>query len=321
MRRRPIPGMNAARLIWKVIHARHIWLWPVGAVICTVPLFNRYMTRLLGTWRRPHERGLLQRLVFPSVLLFWSTFRYRRERDPDRREALQALLWGQGSAWEAARDFDGTPVDVQLTQRIAQVPYSQRVPLLPDLEAALAAAAAPLLVCQIGASSGREVAWLAERHPNHAYLGTDVSGDAVSYAAERYSLPNMGFRVLSAKDIGLLLREIGERSEVIVFSHGCLQYVQPEHVRQFFESLAGIPRLRVALAEPVDLLGEPIQELRGSRPRASVAFSHNYRFYAENAGIVTDKAELGGRRDEGKATYIYWGRAHPMHDMERGTAR
>ena len=275
-----------------VTSSRRIWLFPLAALLCTVPPFRQHVASLLATWKQPEIRTSYQRLVYPAVLLFWTRFVYRREKDPERREALQALVWGQGSGGATAERWDTLPVDVQLAQTAGGSTYSERIPLLRYLDGVLETAAHEVLICQIGSSSGREIAWLARRRPRHTYLGTDISPEAVEHASARYSSHNLTFRICSAREIGALLRDKESARGAIVFSHGCLQHVQPEHVGKFFAELGGIANVLVALAEPVNRDDGAIEEFRGSRYRGSVSYSHNYRFYAEAAGFVTEASQM-----------------------------
>ena len=284
-------------------------LLPVAAVLFSVPVFRRHVEFLLSTWKKPERRSAYHRLVYPSVLLFWTRFVYRRERNPDRREALQALVWAQGSGDAVARYWDSVEVDEQLSRKIGDSTYEERVPLLRYLDELLTFAEGEITVCQIGSSSGREIGWLATRHPGHVYIGFDISPDAVTYATVRYPLPNLTFQVASAKDIGSLLPPPDSGLQVVVFSHGCLQHVQPEHAARFFVILGRMPNLRVALAEPVNCEKPSIEGIDGSRPRGSVSYSHNYRFYAERAGFTTEHSHISGQSGAKKATYIYWGRS------------
>jgi hypothetical protein len=145
----------------------------------------------------------------------------------------------------------------------------------------------PACVIQIGTSSGREIAWIAEQFPQVRFIGTDIFLDIIEYAQQAHNGENLEFQVFSAANLRTILDQLkGHR--VIVFSIGSLQYVQPEHLDAFFNSLGsviGVLDLEVMLAEPASVkYGDPLS-LAGSQPRGSFSYTHNYRKYAERNGF------------------------------------
>ncbi len=298
--RSPMNGIGIA-----IIATWRILLLPVSVLICRAAPFGRYKKHLLSTWQLSQSRSPLDSLLFRPFLWYWTKFEYRRERAPDRRENLKSLVMDGKSGKAFAKGFDASPVD--LKRMVGRLTFGELVPVLQKADAFLASASKPMLVCQIGSSSGREIAWLATRNSAHTYIGTDVFEDVVTYASEHYDLPNLSFQTCPAKDISSLMSRY-EYSEIIVFSHGSLQYVQPEHVRPFFESLKRFPGLQVMLAEPAEDINGGIEGLNGSRWRGTLTASHDYRFYAESVGIVTKESHiLRARPGKGKVTYFYWG--------------
>ncbi len=206
------------------------------------------------------------------------------EKNPDRREALKSELMGGDSGVQWAKHYDQTPID--LDAPIGAMTYREACPLLPEADAELDAARAPATVVQIGNSSGREIAWLAQRHPRHRFIGTDVYAEVVEYAARRYGRANLSFELCAASRVGDLLARQPDGA-VFILSSGSLQYVQPEHLEVFFASLAALGAGRISLLEPASDAAGPPDEWPGSRWRGNLSYSHNYRHYAERAGLET----------------------------------
>jgi len=175
--------------------------------------------------------------------------------------------------------------------KVGHLTYDDARPMLSKLDKMLSSITKSLVLVQIGSSSGREIAWLAERNPMHRYIGTDIYPEVLAYSSERHNLPNLSFERCSAKEISNLLNRYKDKG-IIVFSSGSLQYVQPEHLEMFFYSISRIPNSEIILLEPAsDSEGNP-EELKGSLWRANFSYTHNYRFYAEKAGLITQTCEI-----------------------------
>jgi hypothetical protein len=256
-------------------------LLPAGLLVTSCPFLRGYKERLLATWHDLPARSGLDRLLFGPVFHAWIYREYLREADPDRREAMKGLVMGgrSGSSW--AESYD-SPLD--FGGRIGSLAFHEANPLFLHLEGILAGTW-DLLVVQIGCSSGREIGYLAGRYPLNQYIGTDIYPEVVAYAAEHHGGSNLSWRCLAAKHIGALLDEFPGR-EVLVFSSGSLQYVQPEHLDAFFRAAAG-HRAQVVLGETGSLRGGSPDALGGSRWRDNFSYTHDYRFYAERAGLST----------------------------------
>lgn len=256
--------------------ARQRILALAGAVLYPLPLGGR----LLATWPVPWRRsGRLEDLAFKAVYAYWLRSVFLAEPDPDRREALKGALMGglSGAAW--AEHYDSVPVD--LDARVGTMAFREACPLLPELDKALGGGE-PAFVVQLGASSGRELAWLASRHPRHEYLGTDVYPEVAAFASRRHGRPGLRFEAGGALDVPSALK--GRDGKAVIISSGSLQYVQPEHVERLFAALAKRPNTELRLLEPAtDSTGPPDRAGR-SVWAGNLAFSHDYRACAQRAG-------------------------------------
>jgi len=80
--------------------------------------------------------------------------------------------------------------------------------------------------------------------------------------------------------------------DILVFSSGSLQYVQPEHLQGFFKTLAKCPNLKILILEPAsESQGKP-DELEKSLARGGFSYTHDLKYYAELFGIKTVKCEI-----------------------------
>jgi len=259
----------------------------IGGLVCGLPPLRAYKARLLSTWTDPQGRGGLDRLIFSPVFRFWQEHEYLAEADPDRREMLKDSVMGSEAGARWAAHYDERPLDFDapvgaLTMRVV-------CPVLTDLDERLRSVAAEALILQVGSSSGRELAWLASRHPGHRFLGIDIYKEVVDYAAKRHAGTNLAFSVHSAKDAADLAGRHGAKP-VFVFSSGSLQYVQPEHLQALFDRLAALPDAEIHLAEPASETGGSPLELSGSRWMGNMAYNHDYGYYARKSGMTDVRA-------------------------------
>jgi hypothetical protein len=163
--------------------------------------------------------------------------------------------------------------------------------VLPALARALGTTRDPVVVIQVGSCSGRELAWLAGQQPRHAYVGIDIYPEMIAFATSKHGASNVRFELASAREIGAVLARAAGR-DAIVMSTGAMTYVQPEHVRAFFAALAAVPGLECLLVEPADEAAGSPDVLAGSRWRADLSYTHDYRWYAERAGLRTLESRI-----------------------------
>lgn len=255
----------------------------LGAVLHHMPLLGSYRKRLLATWTTPKERGKMDDFLFRALVAHWFSRVYLTETDPDRRDDMKSALMGGHSALVWAEHYAEYPINFEARQ--GSMTFAEACPLLPDMDGALAAAERPRTVVQVGASSGREIAWLATRHPRHRFIGTDIYEEVVAFCSRRHTLSNLSFERVSAQEFPARLN--AWTGPLTIISSSSLQYVQPEHLATLFAALAARSGLELALLEPsYELHGDPLQ-LDASLWVGNLAYAHGYRVYAEKAGLKT----------------------------------
>jgi tRNA G46 methylase TrmB len=117
-------------------------------------------------------------------------------------------------------------------------------PLYDKVSCTLENAHSNYLVIQIGSSSGKEIAHFAKIFPQHEFIGTDIYDEVIEYASDYHNYSNLSFVKCSAKEIANIFN-INVKiqpikitlSPILVFASGSLNYVQPEHLTIFFNSL------------------------------------------------------------------------------------
>lgn len=281
----------------------------IGAIICRLPLFKKYKLHLLSLWQL--ERKGRDKAFYLAVSAYWLKFEYLAEKDPDKREAMKGLMMGGKSGREWAKYYDEQPIDFKA--KVGRLTYEEAYPLLPKLDEICSKAGETLVVIQVGSSSGREIAWLAERNPAHKYIGTDVYPEVIAYASEHHHLSGLSFQLCSAKEISKLLDRYQDQRKV-VFSSGSLQYVQPEHLELLFDALSRCQKLEMLLLDPGSEPRGDSEQSKSSLWRGAFSYAHDYRFYAEKAGLITQSCVIirpyfpyeAFPKHAGTIHYFYW---------------
>lgn len=258
-------------------------------LICKLPLLQKYKFHLFSSWVQKEKGKRLDNYILSAVLLYWFRFEYLSEKDPDKRESLKKMFMGGKSGAEWAKIYNNRPLNFEA--KVGHLSHNEACPLLSRLDKMLSSIIESLVVFQIGSSSGREIAWLAKRNPVHTYIGIDIYPEVIACSSESHNLLNLNFEICSAKEISNLVNKYkGQR--IIIFSSGSLQYVQPEHLEMFFDTISHIPKLELIISEPADESKCNPEELKGSLWRGNFSYTHNYRFYAKQSGLVTQTCEI-----------------------------
>jgi len=258
-------------------------------IIGHIPISAQYQRHLLSTWYDQEKRSVIDNMLFPYIFDHWIKHEYLTEPDPDKREALKGLAMGKNSGRKWAQEYDNRPLD--FNTKIGNMTLDEACPIYQEIENICKNTQDHMILIQVGSSSGREIAYFATRFPEFEHIGTDVYEEVVADAGQSHDHPNLSFKVTSAKDVAkLLLSHKGKK--ILIYSSGSLQYVQPEHMSEFFRSLAGYKNLRILISEPAsESEGKP-DEIKGSLWRGNFSYTHNYKYYAEASGLETEKCRI-----------------------------
>ena len=283
---------------------RRIFQAPIGLLslaIVKIPLFNKYKLHLLSTWKNIDKRSKIDEILYKYVYYLWIKFDYLKEKDPDKRETLKSICMGGkcGGNWaeyyqssqHGVTCFEGT---IDFNAKVGHMTLQEAEPLYDKVSSILENTDSNYLVIQVGSSSGKEIAYFAKIFPQHEFIGTDIYDEVVEYSSDYHHYPNLSFVKCSAKDIGNIFNivDIKNNKPVLVFASGSLNYVQPEHLTIFFNSLAKFLNLKIFLHEPgSESKGKP-DEIKTSIYRSNFSYTHDYKWYAEESGIETVKCEI-----------------------------
>jgi hypothetical protein len=236
------------------------------------------------------EQPSVEKLLFRVVFKNWVENEYLKELNPDKREELKSIAMGGVNSANWAAIYDSRALN--LSAKAFDPNTQEALPILAYVEAACEKDK-PDRVIQIGCSSGREIAYFAKLYPDIGCIGTDIYTEVIEYCKTNHVSENLSFESCSAHRIHELINCFQNQKTLIV-SSGSLQYVQPEHMSEFFSQLTNLynQSVTVFVGEPAsELTGDP-DGLCGSVWRGNFSYTHDYRYYSEKAGLRTLKSEM-----------------------------
>jgi len=140
-------------------------------------------------------------------------------------------------------------------------------------------------IVQLGSSSGRDLEVFLKIFPKLNYISTDINDEILDFQKEKYSYPNFKYFKCYAEDIDECINhfKISEKN-IILFSSGSLQYVNPFFLEEFFQKIKNYKNLNLFISEPVSLLFIDNNKLISDN-RGNISFSHRYDEYAKNSNL------------------------------------
>ena len=263
----------------------------LGLAIVKIPLFNKYKLHLLSTWHNFDKRNKIDEILYKYVLYSWNRFEYLKEKDPDKRETLKSICMGGecGKNWaesyQTKNKISGSGGMIDLNGKVGHMTLQEASPIYGEVSSILENADSNYLVIHIESSSGGETAYFAKMFPQHEFVGTDIYDEVVEYSSDYHNFPNLSFVKCSAKEIGNIfnIMEIDIKIQpikiilppILILAFGSLQYVQPEHLTSFFNSLAMFAKLKILINEPGNDSKGKLDEIKTSIFRGDFSYTHD----------------------------------------------
>ena len=140
-------------------------------------------------------------------------------------------------------------------------------------------------IIQLGSSSGRNLEFFLKIFPKLNYISTDVNDEILDFQKEKYRYPNLKYFKCYAEDIDECINhfKISEKN-IILFSSGSLQYVNPFFLEEFFSKIKNYKNLNLFISEPISLLFIDNSNLISDN-RGNISFNHHYDKYAKNSNF------------------------------------
>jgi len=144
------------------------------------------------------------------------------------------------------------------------------------------------LFIQIGASSGKDIAYFAKKFKSNKFIYTDVALGAVNYAKQRYGdLQNITFIQSDATEIAKINHDsINRHQKLILLIKGIANYVDPKKINLIFKQFSEINKdIYIFLCDGVKTTNNLKKIFEGKMRYMS--FSHNYKKIGETENFIT----------------------------------
>lgn len=156
-------------------------------------------------------------------------------------------------------------------------------------------------IIQLGSSSGRDLEFFLRIFPKLNYISTDINDEILNFQKEKYNYSNLKYFKCYAEDIDECINYFDiSNKNIILFSIGSLQYVNPFFLEEFFLKIKKYQKFSLFVGEPVNLLFIDSEKKTISKHRGKNSFSHRYDEYAKEAGfnIIENKVIRAYSKDD-----------------------
>lgn len=250
----------------------------LSTVLKSMPAYDRLVATYCFYGKGNLKRNPLAILVRQC---FWHEYWMRTV---GQRLDIQTMLMGEEKGVAYAKNYQKIPFPpAKGAEMVGALDWHDACPFVKQVEALLDSKGKRTTVIQLGASSGREIAYFSNKYPRHEFFYTDIFDSVVEYARNLYSQPNLRFLTCSAENLSIIA-SLSDSDDVVIFSSGSAQFVYPEHLDLMFYRLSRNVRdktIQFVVNEPGDELDCNPLSMTGSKPRGNFSYTHNYSFYAK----------------------------------------
>ena len=276
----------------KIIY--NIIKYPLILIFIKTPLINILKKRF------KNHRSLKKRNIIWFVLdtLFQREYFNKLKNKEEIRELTNStLIDGEGKKWaEIYYNKHFQTLDELKKRRTGIMPSNDAQPIFERIinyiKSNNLSDDKNTYIIQLGSSSGRDLEFFLKIFPKLNYISTDINDEILDFQKEKYSYPNLEYFKCYAEDIDECINhfKISDKN-IILFSSGSLQYVNPFFLEEFFLKIKNYKNLNLFISEPVSLLFIDNSGLI-SYNRGNISFSHRYDEYTKNSNLNVIENQL-----------------------------
>jgi len=256
----------------------------ISPVTRLLPGYQYLVLKYCSIGSTQHSPKLLSRLIKEA---FWLT--YWKLPVGERADAQKRLM-GDAHSVNWANHYQAFLHDQfppsRGTYNVGELDFHDANPIYAKVDDYLDSLSDTCAVVQLGASSGKDIAYFAQKHPGHIFYYSDIYDSVTAYASSVHQHSNLNFFTASAEYLHIIASLTDARS-VLVFSAGSSQYVYPEHLDLMFQRLSSLKEKEIifAFSEPANNIAINPLTFEGSQPRGNFSYTHNYSYYALKYGF------------------------------------
>jgi hypothetical protein len=256
----------------------------INAATRLLPGYQYLVLKYCSIGSTQHRPKLLWRLIQSAFFQQYWTLPVGERSDAQKRLMGDAHGVNWANHYQAFLQDQFPPS--RGTYNVGELDFHDANPIYEKVDDYLDGLNHTCAVIQLGASSGKEIAYFAQKHPGHIFYYSDIYDSVTAYASSVHQHSNLNFFTASAEYLHIIASLTDARS-VLVFSAGSSQYVYPEHLDLMFQRLSSLKEKEIifALSEPADNIAINPLTFEGSQPRGNFSYTHNYSYYALKYGF------------------------------------
>ena len=240
----------------------------------------------------PENRTAFESFIYDGVFNYWIKNKYLVEADPSKREVLKDICMAGLNGVKWADNFEQRTADQSVN--IGNPTFDETflfwpnigvtIPLYKDFISYLHTAKKGVTVVQIGCSSGRETDYFSQLFTDISFVGTDIDEMIIDRARKKHRRSNLSFKIARAHEI---CNVMPDDIPLIFCAIGSLEYVQPEHLEMMFKTMSHRGNISFFIHATWHEIGGIETRDPRTRYRDNLSYSHNYKEFAESAGLKT----------------------------------
>jgi hypothetical protein len=269
----------------KIIY--NIIRYPLILIFIKTPLIN-ILKKRFKNYRSLKKRNIIWFVL--DTLFQREYFNKLKNKEEIRELTNSTLIDGEGKKWaEYYYNKHFQTLDELKKRRIGTMSFNDASPMFERMinyiQSNNLSDDKNTYIIQLGSSSGRDLEFFSKIFPELNYISTDVNDEILNFQKEKYSYSNFKYFKCYSEDIDECINHFKiSNKNIILFSNGSLQYVNPFFLEEFFSKLKNYKNLNLFISEPVSLLFIDNNKLISDN-RGNISFSHRYDKYAKNSNL------------------------------------
>lgn len=266
----------------KIIY--EIFKYPLILVFLKTPLF-KILKKRFKNYRFAKKKNII--LYILDLLFEKEYFNKLKNKEKIRELTNSTLADGEGRKWAQSYYNSHFKTIKELnTRKLGNMTLNDAQPIFSEIinfiKNSNLSNSKDTFIIQLGSSSGRDLEFFLKIFPKLNYISTDINDEILDFQKQKYSYSNLKFFKCYAEDINKCLSYFNiSNKNIVLFSVGSLQYVNPFFLEDFFLKIKNYSRINLFLLEPVSLKFIDNSKLLSDN-RTNISFSHRYDEYVKN---------------------------------------
>ena len=264
----------------KIIY--NIIKYPLIIIFIKTPLIN-ILKKRFKNYRSSKNRNIIWLIL--DTLFQREYFNKLKNKEEIRELTDSTLIDGEGRKWALHyyNYYDGRPTKLEELKKRKDYNLIIFEKMINFIKSNNLTDDQDTYIIQLGSSSGNDIEFFLKTFPKLNYISTDINDEILDFQKEKYNYSNLKYFKCYAEDIDECINNFNiSDKNIILFSCGTLQYVNPSFLKEFFLKLRKYQKLNFFALEPISLSFIDDNK-KISDHRVNISFSHRYDEYVRNS--------------------------------------